>query len=73
MHLMRVTLARDAGRLVASSTGNQSSGVLRSMAAAQGLAIIPADVEALEAGAAVEVQILDPDFFAAEDSGLAGP
>ena len=73
MHLMRVILARDGGRLLATSTGNQSSGVMRSMAAAQGLAIIPAEVETLDAGAAVDVLILDPDFFAAADSGLSAP
>ncbi len=70
MHLVRVTLERRGDEIVATSTGNQSSGVLRSMAKAQGLLIFPADAEALEEGAHAEVQLLDPAFLAEIDSGL---
>jgi molybdopterin molybdotransferase len=70
LHLVRVRLERRDGRVVATSTGNQSSGVLRSMALAQGLLIFPADVTELAAGAAVQVQVLDDDFLAAADAGL---
>jgi molybdopterin molybdotransferase len=36
MHLVRVTLERDGETVIAHSTGNQSSGVLKSMIRAQG-------------------------------------
>jgi molybdopterin molybdotransferase len=70
LHLVRVRLERRDGRVVATSTGNQSSGVLRSMALAQGLLIFPADATDLPAGAVAQVQVLDDDFLAAADAGL---
>lgn len=70
LHLVRVRLTREDGRIVATSTGNQSSGVLRSMALAQGLLVFPADASALHAGEAVQVQVLEEDFLAADDAGL---
>jgi molybdopterin molybdotransferase len=70
LHLVRVRLERSDGRVVAISTGNQSSGVLRSMALAQGLLVFPADATELPAGAPVQVQVLDEDFLAAADAGL---
>jgi molybdopterin molybdotransferase len=71
LHLVRVRLARDgAGRVVATPTGNQSSGVLRSMTLADGLLVFPAEAAELPAGAPVQVQVLDEDFLAAAESGL---
>jgi molybdopterin molybdotransferase len=70
LHLVRVRLARDGGRILATPTGNQSSGVLRSMSLADGLLPFPAEADALPAGAPVRVQVLDEDFLAASDSGL---
>jgi len=70
LHLVRVRLDRENGEVVATSTGTQSSGVLRSMALAQGLLVFPADADRLAAGETVQVQVLDEDFLAAEDSGL---
>jgi molybdopterin molybdotransferase len=70
LHLVRVRLDRSQGRIVATPTGNQGSGVLRSMALAQGLLVFPAEADALPAGAAVSVQVLDEDFLAAGDAGL---
>jgi molybdopterin molybdotransferase len=70
LHLVRVRLERRDGRVVATPTGNQSSGVLRSMTLAQGLLVFPADATELPAGAAVQVQVLDADFLAASDAGL---
>jgi molybdopterin molybdotransferase len=69
LHFVRVTLARDGGQLVARSTGNQSSGVLRSMALAQGLLVFPAAAAELAAGALADVQVLDPDVLAAPEPG----
>jgi len=63
LHFVRVTLQRDGRQWRARSTGNQSSGVLHSMALASGLLIFPAEAERLEAGARVRVQVTDPALF----------
>ncbi len=63
LHFVRVHLKRDGHAWVASSTGNQSSGVLRSMSLAHGLLVFPADDTAIEAGAEVAVQVLDDLVF----------
>ena len=59
----RVHVYRDeAGELRAKSTGNQSSGVLSSMAQANGLAICPDDIGMINAGEIARVEMLDwPD------------
>ena len=63
LHFVRVHLKRDGEDWQASSTGNQSSGVLRSMTLAQGLLVFPAEATRLEAGARVRVQVLDEAIF----------
>jgi molybdopterin molybdotransferase len=71
LHFVRVRLDRDEdGELVASSTGNQSSGVLTSLAAAQGLLIFPAEETNLEPGRSVIVQVLDDDVFGGHAAGF---
>jgi molybdopterin molybdotransferase len=55
----RVVVTRQGGRYHARSTGEQGSGVLTSMAKANGLAIIPEETYRLEAGSEVAVQMLD--------------
>jgi molybdopterin molybdotransferase len=70
LHFVRVTLAREGERFVARSTGNQSSGVLRSMAIAQGLLVFPAAATELAAGSSADVQVLDADVLAAPEPGL---
>jgi molybdopterin molybdotransferase len=59
----RVQVYRDeSGELRARSTGNQSSGVLSSMAHANGLAICPDDIGMIKAGEVARVEMLDwPD------------
>jgi molybdopterin molybdotransferase len=59
----RVQVYRDeSGELRARSTGNQSSGVLSSMARANGLAICPDDIGMIKAGEVARVEMLDwPD------------
>jgi molybdopterin molybdotransferase len=70
LHFVRVSLAREDGAVVAHSTGNQSSGVLRSMTLAAGLLIFPAEATELAAGAEADVQVLDPDFLASDRPGF---
>ncbi|NOT81430.1 MAG: molybdopterin molybdenumtransferase MoeA, partial [Gallionella sp.] len=60
---VRVQLTRNKDGFVASSTGTQSSGVLLSMAKADGLLIIPAESKGLAAGEQVTVQLLDGTTF----------
>ena len=63
----RVVLERDAnGAYVARSTGTQSSGVLLSMAQADGLLVLPASSTGLPAGASATVQLLDGSFYQPE-------
>jgi molybdopterin molybdotransferase len=70
LHFVRVQLAEKDGRIEATSTGNQSSGVLRSMTRAHGLLIFPADATELQADAEVCVQVIDEQFFASTESGV---
>jgi molybdopterin molybdotransferase len=60
---IRVQLTRDAAGYIASSTGTQSSGVLLSMARADGLMVVPADCTGLAEGERVTVQLLDGTAF----------
>jgi molybdopterin molybdotransferase len=66
-HYVRVLLTRDGERYVARTTGNQSSGVLRSMSLAQGLLVFPAEATELDAGAEADVLVLDSDALAAPE------
>ncbi len=66
LHFVRVALERDGHRIRARTTGNQSSGVLRSMTLAQGLLIFPTEASSIAAGSEVDVQLLDPDWLARE-------
>jgi molybdopterin molybdotransferase len=55
----RVTVTRRGGQYRASLTGPQGSGILTSMAEADGLAVIPESSKGVKAGDMVEVQMLD--------------
>jgi molybdopterin molybdotransferase len=57
--LIRVTLHSDIQGYVATPTGNQGSGVLLSMARADGLLVVPSDSNGLMEGEKVTVQLLD--------------
>ncbi|MCH8083243.1 MAG: molybdopterin molybdotransferase MoeA [Myxococcales bacterium] len=65
LHFVRVDLERDGDAIVARSTGNQGSGILRSMLLARGLLIFPAEASELREGDTATVQILDEDFLTA--------
>lgn len=58
-HYLRVSLEDKEGVYHARLTGDQGSGILLSMVLAQGLAIIPEDVDHLPAGSRVRVMMLD--------------
>jgi molybdopterin molybdotransferase len=70
LHFVRVKLAAKDGRIEATSTGSQSSGVLRSMTLADGLLVFPAEATEMPADAEVRVQVIDEQFFASTESGV---
>jgi len=55
----RVNVTRRGGQYHASVTGTRGSGILTSMARANGLAVIPESSKGVKAGDMVEVQMLD--------------
>jgi molybdopterin molybdotransferase len=60
---VRVTLHQEGGAYAATSTGSQGSGILPSMAKADGLLVVPASSQGLVAGEQVMVQLLDGTSF----------
>jgi len=64
---VRVTLAKEQGGYAATSTGAQGSGMLLSMARADGLMVVPAECKGMAAGELVTVQLLDGTIF--QDDG----
>ncbi|MGH0032753.1 MAG: gephyrin-like molybdotransferase Glp [Myxococcota bacterium] len=70
LHFVRVRLERRGDEVVARTTGNQSSGVLRSMTEANGLLVFPAEATHLPAGERVLVQVLDERFLASDAPGF---
>lgn len=70
LHFVRVSLERTADGIRATPTSNQSSGVLTSLIRGQGLAVVAADAELVEAGTQVDVQVLDPGFFDQAERGF---
>lgn len=59
LHFVRVTLEKKGADYYASTTGPQGSGILKSMALASGLAIVPAEATLVRAGEKVTVQRID--------------
>ncbi len=60
---VRVTLHQEGDGYTATSTGAQGSGILPSMAKADGLLVVPASSRGLAAGEQVRVQLLDGSGF----------
>ena len=60
---IRVLLAQEEDGYAATSTGAQGSGMLLSMARADGLAVLPAESSSMAAGSTVTVQLLDGTTF----------
>ena len=58
-YFLRVILTNKDGRMYASLTGPQGSGILRSMVLANGIAELPEDMEAIRAGESAEVTYLE--------------
>ena len=59
-HFIRARITFEDGRYRAVSTGEQGSGILKSMVQANGLIVLPDDAASVKAGDMVTVQLLDP-------------
>ena len=68
----RAIVRYEDGQYYARLTGDQGSGILTSMALANGLAICSEDVERMKAGEIVEVQMLDWHESASISDGPSG-
>ncbi|MBI5918432.1 MAG: molybdopterin molybdotransferase MoeA [Nitrosomonadales bacterium] len=66
---VRVMLSKDGATRLAMPTGNQGSGILHSMAMAEGLMVIPAESKGIAAGEMVTVQLLDGTAYQSEAGG----
>ncbi len=62
-YFVRCRLVEENGRLYATTTGEQGSGILTSMVRAQGLLVLPAEKTAAQKGEVVSVIPLDPHLF----------
>ncbi|HET8542560.1 MAG TPA: gephyrin-like molybdotransferase Glp [Anaeromyxobacter sp.] len=67
VEFVRVRLERTAEGLVATSAGDQATGMLKTLLRADGLVVVPADRGSIEAGGAVEVQVLRGELERRED------
>jgi molybdopterin molybdotransferase len=63
VHFIRCRLAAEKGKVYATTTGEQGSGILSSMVKAQGLVVLPREQALARAGEEVSVILLDPSFF----------
>jgi molybdopterin molybdotransferase len=59
VQFLRVQVRLEEGRLIASSSGDQNTGIVRTMIRANGIAVLPAERDRFEAGSEVEVLLLD--------------
>lgn len=58
VQFLRVRVANDGQRLVASSSGDQNTGILRTLLRANGIAVLPADLEQLPSGEEIDVHLI---------------
>lgn len=58
VQFLRVQVTDNGGQLIASSSGDQNTGILRTMLRANGLAVLPAGRERIEAGEEVDIHLL---------------
>jgi len=58
VQFLRVRVANDGQRLIASSSGDQNTGILRTLLRANGIAVLPADLEQVSSGDEVDVHLI---------------
>lgn len=59
VQFLRVRVRAEAGRLVATSAGDQNTGIISTMIRANGIVVLPGDRDHFEAGDEVDVLLLD--------------
>lgn len=59
VHFIRAVVSCNEGRYMARTTGEQGSGILKSMVTANGLIVVPEEVTEVKAGETVTVQLID--------------
>ncbi len=68
-YFVRCRVSQRNGDFVATTTGEQGSGILMSMAKANGLMIIPEEKDGIEPGERIKVQLLDNEFAYRQEMG----
>jgi molybdopterin molybdotransferase len=58
VQFLRVRVVDDGEQLLAASSGDQNTGILRTLLRANGIAVLPADTEQILAGEEVDVQLI---------------
>jgi len=69
-HFIRAVVKKEKDRYVAITTGDQGSGILKSMVAANGLIVIGEEETRIKKGSEVTVQLLDDSLFRSESLQL---
>ena len=65
-HFIRARITFEDGRYRVVSTGEQGSGILKSMVQANGLIVLSEDTASVKKGETVTVQLIDPSLFQTE-------
>ena len=60
LHFLRVSVTLEDGRYLASTSGDQNTGILKTMLRCNALVLLAADRTEFQAGEEVDLQILDP-------------
>lgn len=62
VNFLRVQVVRENGRYLASTSGDQHTGILRTMVRANGMALLPKEASLVPAGSEVAIHLLDSDL-----------
>jgi molybdopterin molybdotransferase len=69
-HFMRAVVKKEKDKYIASTTGDQGSGILKSMVTANGLIVMGENETRIKKGSLVTVQLLDDSLFQTESFQL---
>ncbi len=61
-HFIRALVRKEGDRFTVSTTGEQGSGILKSMVLANGIIVLPEDISVAKKGEEVTVQLIDDSF-----------
>lgn len=68
-YFIRARIQHDGKKVTVATTGEQGSGILKSMVMANGIIIIPEDLSVIKKGSLVTVQLIDNSFELTEKPG----